>query len=78
KGSLVLQAHNRNVWRNLTGMFPYPYTDVDAENWFAITNNADPSIHLAIGLDGEAIGGISVIAGQGIAQHTGQYRPAAD
>jgi len=31
KDALLRFANNRNVWRNLTHMFPHPYTETDAE-----------------------------------------------
>jgi len=31
KDALLRFANNRNVWRNLTDMFPHPYTETDAE-----------------------------------------------
>ena len=73
KASLVYNANNRHVWRNLTDVFPHPYTEADAEFWITFANKALPSIHLAIALDGTAAGGIGIIAGEGIARHTGQF-----
>ena len=73
KTTLVRHANNLKVWRNLTEDFPHPYTEADAEDWFSIANNASPSIHLAIELEGEAVGGTGVIAGDGIARHTAQF-----
>lgn len=73
KPALVRNANNRKVWRNLTDAFPYPYTEADADFWIAIANQATPSIHFAIDLEGAAVGGIGIIAGEGIARHTGQF-----
>jgi len=73
KSALVRNANNRKVWRNLTETFPHPYTPEDAEYWLSIANQAEPSIHLAIELDGMAVGGIGVISGEGIGRHTGQF-----
>lgn len=73
KLDLVHNANNRKVWRNLTDMFPHPYTEADADFWINLANQAAPSIHLAIDLDGVAVGGIGIIAGQGIARYTGQF-----
>ena len=72
-GSLVKNANNRNVWRNLTHMFPHPYTLADAEAWVRIANEPSASLHLAIEFQGEAVGGIGAIAGEGIAQRTAQF-----
>lgn len=70
KTSLVRHADNRNVWRNLTHHFPSPYTARDAKSWLLIANEPSPSIHLAIVLNGEAVGGVAAIAGEGIFQRT--------
>jgi [ribosomal protein S5]-alanine N-acetyltransferase len=73
KAALVSNANNRKIWRNLTEMFPHPYTEADAEHWLSIANQLEPSVHLAIEVEGSAVGGIGVIAGEGIARHTGQF-----
>ena len=73
KAALIYNANNRHIWRNLTDVFPHPYTEADAEFWITFANNAAPSIHLAIALDGTAIGGIGIIAGEGITRHTGKF-----
>jgi len=73
KPALIRNANNRKIWRNLTEIFPHPYTEADAEYWLSFANQATASIHLAIELDGEAVGGIGVIAGEGIACHTGHF-----
>lgn len=69
----MLHANNRKVWRNLTDMFPHPYTEADADHWFSLANRSGPGLHLAIECDGQAVGGIGVIAGAGVACHTGQF-----
>jgi RimJ/RimL family protein N-acetyltransferase len=73
KSALIRHANSKKVWRNLTEMFPHPYTEADAEHWLSISNQASPSIHFAIEVASEAIGGIGVIAGEGIARRTGQF-----
>lgn len=73
KADLVRHANNRKVWRNLTHLFPHPYTDADADQWITTANQSGPSLHLAIDFEGTAIGGIGVIAGEGIAVHTAQF-----
>jgi RimJ/RimL family protein N-acetyltransferase len=66
KASLIANANNRNVWRNLADVFPHPYTEADAEAWFRIAGSPGRSITLAIELNGTAIGGIGARAGEGI------------
>jgi [ribosomal protein S5]-alanine N-acetyltransferase len=73
KPALAHHANNRKIWRNLTDMFPHPYTEADAASWIAFANQSSPSICLAIALDNLPIGGIGIIAGEGIERHTGQF-----
>ena len=70
KPSLLSNANNRNVWRNLTDMFPHPYTKADAENWLQIATDDGRSVHLAIEYRDQAIGGIGAIAEDGIYRQT--------
>lgn len=65
KPSLLRYANNRNVWRNLTDRFPHPYTDADAEAWFALLEGMCEPSHWAIEVDGEAAGGIGCVVGKG-------------
>ena len=71
--SLVRYGNNKLVWRNLTDMFPHPYTVADAVAWIKTANESGPNIFLAIDLAGEAIGGAGVIAADGNSFHTGQF-----
>jgi hypothetical protein len=54
KAALVHHADNRKVWRNLTELFPHPYTEADAEQWVAIASSPGDDTHLAIEVEGEA------------------------
>ena len=71
--SLVEQANNRRIWRNLTGTFPSPYTEADADFWIAHANRPTRSLHLAIDLESQAVGAIGVIAGEDVYQRTGKF-----
>ena len=73
KASLVANANNRNVWRNLADVFPHPYTDADADNWLRMSGETGRSITFAIELDGAAVGGIGARAGEGIFVRTGHF-----
>ena len=73
KDDLVRQANNRRVWRNMTHTFPHPYTERDADLWLAIAADPGPSIQLAIDFEGRAVGGVGVIAGEGIFAQTAQF-----
>ena len=55
--SLVRYGDNKLVWRNLTDMFPHPYTHANAIEWVAIASDPGASIFLAIDFAGEAIEG---------------------
>ena len=71
--SLVHHANDVDVWRNLTHAFPHPYTEADAIAWVEMAAEPGRSVHLAIELDGKAIGGLGAIAGEGIACATAQF-----
>jgi RimJ/RimL family protein N-acetyltransferase len=70
--ALQRHADNRRVWRNLTHLFPHPYTRADAEFWLTLANSDPRSLHLAVEFRGEAVGGIGAIAGSGIAEATAE------
>lgn len=73
KPSLLLHANNRKIWRNLTDMFPHPYTEADADAWFQFASQPGPSLHLAIAVEDEAVGGIGLMAGEGVYRKTAQF-----
>lgn len=54
-------------------MFPHPYTHDHAVDWVEVAGKSEPSIFLAIELNGEAVGGAGVIARDGMEIHTGQF-----
>lgn len=72
KLDLVLHANNRKIWRNLTDLFPHPYTEYDADVWLELANRDTPVTHFAIELAGQAVGGIGIIPCTGIHQYTGK------
>ena len=71
--NLIANANNRKVWRNLTESFPHTYNKRDAEQWIEIATDSGRSVHFAITLAGQAVGGVGAIAGQGIAERTAQF-----
>lgn len=73
KLALRHHADNRKVWRNMDDTFPHPYTAADADAWIAIAAQPGPSRHLAIEVDGEAAGGIGVLAGGGVSRRCGRF-----
>ena len=73
KASLVRVANNRNIWRNLTHRFPHPYTDADADSWFALLDESAQPTHWAIEVRGEAVGGIGIEPGEGVRAKSAQF-----
>lgn len=71
--SLVVQANNRSIWRNMLDRFPYPYTHDNARAWFALLAGMAEPTHWAIEVDGRAAGGIGVDIGEGVFSHCGQF-----
>src|SRR3989442_14576983 len=63
EASLVRNANNRRVWRNLSRL-PHPYTTADAHAWIARASAQSPVTDFAITVDGEAVGGIGVELGR--------------
>ncbi len=58
--TLVKYANNRNIAKNLTDGFPYPYTIEDGKTFLGIVSKDNPVKVFAIDKDGEAIGSIGV------------------
>jgi [ribosomal protein S5]-alanine N-acetyltransferase len=70
--SLVRHANNRAVWLNLRDRFPHPYTRADGEQWLEFVRTVQPGQHLAVDLDGEAVGGVAVEPGTDIERISGE------
>ena len=70
---LVCHANNRQVWRNLTHLFPHPYTRADANTWLEIASSPSRSRHFAITLGDRVMGGIGAMAGVGIGERTAEF-----
>jgi RimJ/RimL family protein N-acetyltransferase len=62
--SLLENANNRNVWRNLGDRFPHPYTSSDADRWLSYLEEMTDPTHWAIDVGGNAVGGIGVELGE--------------
>jgi ribosomal-protein-alanine N-acetyltransferase len=73
RDSLVRYANNRDVWRNLAERFPHPYTEADADAWFATLDGMAERTHWAIEVGGEAVGGIGVDLGKDIYAKTAHF-----
>jgi ribosomal-protein-alanine N-acetyltransferase len=61
--SLARHANDIGVWRNLRDAFPHPYSLEDAVSYIAHTRELPPGCHLAIVIDGQAVGGIALKLG---------------
>jgi len=59
--NLVKYANNKNVARNLSDLFPHPYTLGDAKTWIAFNKDLLPALNLAILSNEELIGGIGIL-----------------
>jgi ribosomal-protein-alanine N-acetyltransferase len=66
KADLVRFADNRKIWRNMTHMFPYPYTEADANGWFSSLEAMPEPTSWAIEVEGHAVGGIGLSLGEGV------------
>jgi RimJ/RimL family protein N-acetyltransferase len=73
RSSLLRVADNRNIWRNLTHRFPHPYTEADADLWFALLGTMAQPTHWAIEVEDQAVGGIGVDIGTGVHAKSGQF-----
>jgi len=73
KASLVRNANNRKVWRNLMHRFPHPYSAADADGWFALLEAMAEPTHWAIDVDGAAVGGIGCMLGEGVYKRSAQF-----
>ncbi len=73
RDALVRFANNRQVWRNLTHRFPHPFTEADADTWFAFLARMPEPTHWAIEVDGLAVGGIGLDLGEGVYAKSGHF-----
>lgn len=68
---LVAEANSRAVWRNLTHVFPHPYTAADASSWIERCMDQDPPQDLVIAVDDRLIGVCGIDRGEGVGHYTG-------
>ena len=66
KASLVANANNRAIWRNMRDIFPHPYTAADAAVWLGYAAERGPEGTYAIEIAGEAVGGVGLTFGKDI------------
>ncbi len=70
--TLVRYANNPKIARNLRDAFPYPYARRDAEAFFGLVAQQDPTTFFAIATKEEAIGGIGVSLHQDVHRLTAE------
>jgi RimJ/RimL family protein N-acetyltransferase len=73
KESLVLNANNRSVWRNLLDRFPHPYTPADADDWLQQMVAEVPSTNFVIDVDGQLAGVIGFVPLPGMFRFTAEF-----
>lgn len=66
KDSLVKHANNPRIAANMRDLFPYPYTEKDADNWLqSLLHHSPIHLLLAIEINAEAVGGIGIHGQEG-------------
>jgi ribosomal-protein-alanine N-acetyltransferase len=71
KPALLRYANNRNVWINMTDIFPHPYTPEDADRWlWRCGSQQPPHTNLAVDLGGESIGAAGIALQQDVHRRT--------
>ncbi|MHB1278677.1 MAG: GNAT family N-acetyltransferase [Bacteroidia bacterium] len=58
--ALVRYANNRNIAKNMTDKFPFPYSESDGRAFIEFATKDDPIHIFAIDIDGQAVGGIGI------------------
>ncbi|MCB9595592.1 MAG: GNAT family N-acetyltransferase [Sandaracinaceae bacterium] len=64
--SLVRHANDPRVSATVRDHFPSPYTREDGQRWLAHAARAGRDTSLAIEVDGHAVGGVGMIAGEDV------------
>jgi RimJ/RimL family protein N-acetyltransferase len=58
--SLAYHANNRKVWEGVRDVFPFPYTEKDADFFIAYALSTQTEKVFAIDVDGKAVGAIGL------------------
>lgn len=58
--ALQHHANDYGIWQNLRDTFPHPYTSDDADYYLAQVADAPRDLHLALEVEGEAVGSVGV------------------
>ena len=58
---LAEAANDKRIWRNLTNLFPHPYSLQDADEWIELcAQHGEPTRNFVIALDGDLVGSIGL------------------
>ncbi|MDJ0497941.1 MAG: GNAT family protein [Acidimicrobiia bacterium] len=68
--ALVAEANSHAVWRNMSHIFPHPYTTADASSWIERCIGQDPPQDLVIALDDRLIGVCGMGREEGVNRYT--------
>lgn len=70
--ALARHANDLLIWRHLRDRFPYPYTLADADAFLSRVCEVRPETSLAIDVNGESCGGISVMLQSDVHRYSGE------
>ncbi len=59
-GSLLENANNQAIARNLMDQFPHPYSEENGLRFIGMASSLEPQTILAIDVEGKAVGGIGL------------------
>jgi [ribosomal protein S5]-alanine N-acetyltransferase len=73
KANLIHNANNPRIARNMTNIFPVPYTSSDADGWLdARELDEEPLENYAIEIEGVVAGGIGIHPGKDVRSGTAE------
>ncbi len=72
RDDLVAHADNRAVWRNMTHLFPHPYTTSDATSWIERCIDQDPPQDLVVAVDDRLVGVCGMGREEGVNRYTSE------
>ncbi|RSK46581.1 GNAT family N-acetyltransferase [Hymenobacter perfusus] len=70
--ALARYANDERIARNLRDTFPYPYTAQDAEFFLCLVADSTRDLHLALEVDGEAVGSLGVHFKTDVRRHSAE------
>ncbi len=69
---LVALANNRRISQHMRDMFPFPYTQEDADRWLTVAGKFEPPRNFAIVVDNKAVGGIGLVLQEDVHRRTAE------